>query len=169
MLCLASAAKVLPKSSRDRALASRRDKILKAIAFMIAGVESAIAFYSLCLYYLVCTIRETARFQIVRLITKSIDSNMNTVRKRIDEIPPMSEERAKELKSMSDKDIDYSDIPPLGEEFFKKAKLAQRKPKTEQISIRIDTEVLEWFRNHATGKGYQTLINDVLRTYVTHH
>lgn len=94
---------------------------------------------------------------------------MNTVRKRIDEIPPMSKERAEELKSMSDEDIDYSDIPPLDEEFFKKAKLVQRKPKTEQISIRIDTEVLEWFRNHATEKGYQTLINDVLRTYVMHH
>ena len=94
---------------------------------------------------------------------------MNTVRKHIDDIPPMSEERAEELKSMSDEDIDYSDIPPLDEEFFKKAKLVQRKPKTEQISIRIDTEVLEWFRNHATEKGYQTLINDVLRTYVIHH
>ena len=94
---------------------------------------------------------------------------MNTVRKQINELPLMSQERAEELKSMSDEDIDYSDIPPLDEEFFKKAKLVQRKPKTEQISIRIDTEVLEWFRNHATEKGYQTLINDVLRTYVTHH
>ena len=94
---------------------------------------------------------------------------MNTVRKQINELPLMSQERAEELKSMSDEDIDYSDIPPLDEDFFKKAKLVQRKPKTEQISIRIDTEVLEWFRNHATEKGYQTLINDVLRTYVTHH
>lgn len=94
---------------------------------------------------------------------------MNTARKHIDEIPPISKERAEELKSMTDEDIDYSDIPPLDEEFFKKAKLVQRKAKTEQISIRIDTEVLEWFRNHATEKGYQTLINDVLRTYVMHH
>ena len=68
---------------------------------------------------------------------------MNTVRKQIDEIPLMSKERAEELKSMSDEDFDYSDIPPLDEEFFKKAKLVQRKPKTEQISIRIDTEVLK--------------------------
>ena len=94
---------------------------------------------------------------------------MNTVRKQINEISLMSKERAEKIKSMSDEDIDYSDIPPLDEDFFKKAKLVQRKPKTEQISIRIDTEVLEWFRNHATEKGYQTLINDVLRTYVTHH
>jgi cellulose biosynthesis protein BcsQ len=94
---------------------------------------------------------------------------MSTVRKQRDEIPPMSEERAKELLAMSDDDIDYSDIPELDEEFFKNAKLVERKPRTEAISIRIDTEVLQWFKSHAKEKGYQTLINDVLRTYVNHH
>ena len=68
---------------------------------------------------------------------------MNTGRKQINKIPLMSKERAEELKSMSDEDIDYSDISPLDEDFFKKAKLVQRQPKTEQISIRIDTEVLK--------------------------
>ncbi len=81
----------------------------------------------------------------------------------------MSEERAKEIEAMSDEDIDYSDIPPLDEDFFKNAKRVLRKARTEQISIRIETEVLEWFRTHAKGKGYQTLINDVLRTYVKHN
>lgn len=94
---------------------------------------------------------------------------MTTMRKQRDEIPPMSEERAKELLAMSDDDIDYSDIPELDEEFFKDAKLVERKPRTEAISIRIDTEVLQWFKSHAKDKGYQTLINDVLRTYVHHH
>ena len=51
---------------------------------------------------------------------------MTTVRKHLDEIPSMSEERAKEIESMSDQDIDYSDIPPLDEEFFKKAKRVER-------------------------------------------
>ena len=88
---------------------------------------------------------------------------------QIDEIPTMSEKRAKEIETMSDEDIDYSDIPPLDEEFFKNAKLVKRKPRTEQISIRIDTEVWDWFRTHAQEKGYQTLINDVLRTYVSHN
>ncbi len=76
------------------------------------------------------------------------------------------EEREKQLLEMSDDEIDYSDIPPLDEDFFSHAKLVKRQPKTEQISIRIDTEVLEWFRSQ--GKGYQTLMNDVLRTYVSH-
>ena len=69
---------------------------------------------------------------------------------------------------MSDEGIDYSDIPPLDDEFFKNAKLVKRSPKIEQISIRVETEILEWFRSHAQEKGYQTLINDVLRTYVKH-
>ena len=95
---------------------------------------------------------------------------MTTIRKRRDEIPPMSKKRAEEIEAMSDDDIDYSDIPPLGEDFFKNAKLVERKPRTEQISIRIDTDVLEWFKQHAKEKkGYQTLINDVLRTYVQHN
>lgn len=84
--------------------------------------------------------------------------------------PDMSlEEREKKLLEMSDEDIDYSDIPPLDDEFFKNAKVVKRTPRTEQISIRIDTEVLEWFKNHAQEKGYQTMINDVLRTYVRHN
>lgn len=47
---------------------------------------------------------------------------MNIVHKNISEITPMSETRAKEIKAMPDEDIDFSDIPPLDEEFFKKAK-----------------------------------------------
>jgi uncharacterized protein (DUF4415 family) len=78
------------------------------------------------------------------------------------------EKRQKKFLAMSDEDIDYSDIPPLDDEFFKNAKLVKRSPKTEQISIRVETEILEWFRSHAQEKGYQTLINDVLRTYVKH-
>lgn len=82
------------------------------------------------------------------------------------------EERHRKLVNMSDEDIDYSDIPELDEAFFKNAKLVKRKPATEAISIRVDVDTLEWFRNYAKNhseiRGYQTLINDVLRTYVKH-
>lgn len=97
---------------------------------------------------------------------------MSTVHKQDNEIPPMSEERARELLAKKDEDIDFSDIPELDEAFFKNAKLVKRQPNTEAISIRVDTDTLEWFRttakNHPEIRGYQTLINDVLRTYVTH-
>ena len=34
----------------------------------------------------------------------------------------------------------------------------------EQIALRIDADVLRWFRSH--GKGYQTQINALLRAYM---
>ena len=37
-------------------------------------------------------------------------------------------------------------------------------PRKDHINIRIDHDVLEWFR--ATGRGYQTLMNNVLRAFV---
>ena len=40
-----------------------------------------------------------------------------------------------------------------------------------RITIRIDNEVLEWFRDrvHAAGGGsYQTLMNEALREYIQH-
>jgi uncharacterized protein (DUF4415 family) len=36
-------------------------------------------------------------------------------------------------------------------------------PRKEAISLRLDAEVLDWFR--AQGPGYQTRINAVLRAY----
>jgi uncharacterized protein (DUF4415 family) len=47
--------------------------------------------------------------------------------------------------------------------------LAQLSGKT-RITIRIDNEVLDWFRqrvNEAGGGNYQTLINDALRDYIS--
>lgn len=37
-------------------------------------------------------------------------------------------------------------------------------PRKDHINIRVDHDVLEWFRSN--GKGYQTLINNVLRAFV---
>ena len=61
---------------------------------------------------------------------------------------------------MKDSDIDYSDIPPLGDEFFEKAKVAWP-PMKKQLTIRLDTDVLDWLQ--ANGRGYQTRINRILR------
>jgi len=38
-------------------------------------------------------------------------------------------------------------------------------PKKEPVNLRIDSDVLDWFRQ--SGKGYQTRINNVLRAFVT--
>ncbi len=67
------------------------------------------------------------------------------------------------LETMSDAEIDFSDIPPLGEEFFKDGQLRLPRPKTT-VTMRLDADVLEWFKSK--GKGYQTRINAILRMYM---
>jgi uncharacterized protein (DUF4415 family) len=61
---------------------------------------------------------------------------------------------------MSDSDIDYSDIPPLGDEFFTKA-AGPWPPEKQQLTIRLDADVLAWLKSG--GRGYQTRINRILR------
>jgi uncharacterized protein (DUF4415 family) len=50
-----------------------------------------------------------------------------------------------------------------GEPDWTKAIIGIPAPK-DHINIRIDHDVLEWFR--ANGRGYQTLMNNVLRAFV---
>ena len=69
----------------------------------------------------------------------------------------------KEVGEVKDEDIDFSDIPELGDEFWKNAKVVEP-DRTEQVTLRIKRSVLDFFR--ASGKGYQTRINRVLETYV---
>jgi uncharacterized protein (DUF4415 family) len=63
---------------------------------------------------------------------------------------------------MTDTDIDYSDIPPLTDEFFTKATATTAWPPAKtQLTIRHDADVLAWLKAH--GRGYQTRINRILR------
>ena len=70
------------------------------------------------------------------------------------------------VDSLSDRGIDYSDIPELDKDFFKSATLVLPEPKTT-VTIRLDQRVLEWFK--AKGPGYQTRINALLRAYMEAH
>jgi uncharacterized protein (DUF4415 family) len=65
------------------------------------------------------------------------------------------------LAGMADSAIDYSDAPVMNAlppqihvgRFYR--------PLKQQISLRVDTDILAWFRSH--GKRYQTYMNAVLR------
>jgi uncharacterized protein (DUF4415 family) len=70
------------------------------------------------------------------------------------------------LAKMKDEDIDTSDIPPLDENFFKTA-IIQMPEKKDIITIRLDRPIINWFRSK--GKGYQTKINAILKTYIKAH
>lgn len=68
----------------------------------------------------------------------------------------------KRIDAMRDEDIDLSDSPELGPDFFANAILWPG-PK-RQITLRLDPDVLKFFRKQ--GRGYQTTINAVLRKYM---
>jgi uncharacterized protein (DUF4415 family) len=69
------------------------------------------------------------------------------------------------LELMEDEDIDYSDIPPLTEDFFEKATLRVPVTQAHQL-VQIDPDVLQWFQSQ--GGEYKALINSVLRHHIEH-
>ncbi len=77
----------------------------------------------------------------------------------------ISKKRLEEIQNISDSAINTSDIPELDERFWENAQMV--KPITKKaISIRLDSDVLDWFKKQ--GKGYQSIINTVLRSYINH-
>jgi uncharacterized protein (DUF4415 family) len=63
------------------------------------------------------------------------------------------------VDAMTDEDIDYSDIPELGDEFFEKAVFV---PAKKLVTMRLDADVLVWLKQN--GRGYQTRANKILRS-----
>ncbi|ESQ81981.1 hypothetical protein ABENE_21280 [Asticcacaulis benevestitus DSM 16100 = ATCC BAA-896] len=72
-----------------------------------------------------------------------------------------------EMKAVKDSDIDFSDIPEADANFWASAKLRMPdRPKTA-TNVRYDSDMLEWFK--AQGKGYQSRMNAVLRSFYEAH
>jgi uncharacterized protein (DUF4415 family) len=70
----------------------------------------------------------------------------------------------KRLAAIKDREIDTGDIAELDDDFFRDAEL--RVPPKQTVTIRLDADVLEWFKQQ--GQGYQTRINALLRLYMQH-
>ena len=67
---------------------------------------------------------------------------------------------------MSGEMIDTSDIPPLTDEFFAKAKWLMPVPSVT-IKVRVEPDVLEWYK--AQGDDYGFLMAAALRIYAEAH
>ena len=83
--------------------------------------------------------------------------------------PFSSEEREQlaKLQAMRDEDIDLSDIPELTEEQLSRGfRPGLHRPIKMPVTIRLDADVVGWFKEHAGDKPYQTEINRVLRQHV---
>ena len=74
------------------------------------------------------------------------------------------------LDALQDEDIDLSDMPEITPEMFAKAVVRRGlkpAPSKQQVTIRLDDDVLEWFR--AQYEGYHARINSLLRAYMEAH
>ena len=103
---------------------------------------------------------------------------MGIVRIKIDpnNLPKPDLEALARFDAIRDEDIDYSDIPDMGDADWSKAMtwdqlMAKMNAPKSSVTIRYDSDIIEWFKaNTGTdgkrGKGYQTAMNAVLRSYV---
>ncbi|HVY15267.1 MAG TPA: BrnA antitoxin family protein [Rhodopila sp.] len=67
---------------------------------------------------------------------------------------------------MPDEAIDTTDVPEVSG-WSGAVRRGLYRPRKEAITIRLDADVLAWFRSHTQdGKGYQSEINRVLRKHV---
>jgi uncharacterized protein (DUF4415 family) len=74
------------------------------------------------------------------------------------------------IRAMSEEEVEAAaagdpDALPLDQAFWREARVALPRPgRKKHTGLRIDEDVLAWFRAH--GPGYQTRMNAVLRAYV---
>jgi uncharacterized protein (DUF4415 family) len=75
------------------------------------------------------------------------------------------------VPAMTEEDIEAAakagpDAPPLDDEFWRTARVVIPPPR-KHTGIRIDADVLDWFRRQ--GRGWETRMNAVLRAYYEAH
>jgi len=78
--------------------------------------------------------------------------------------------RTTSRRSPSRKAINLSDIPEASPEAFARGlvrKGLEPVARKAQVTLRIDADVIEWFRGR--GRGYQTRINSVLKAFKDAH
>lgn len=92
----------------------------------------------------------------------------NTLRYSLDNLPKDSQTDWEHIKNMTESEIEAAaasdeDAQPTDEAFWANAEVVIPQPK-RAISLRVDSDVLEWFKSH--GSGYQTRMNAVLRAHM---
>lgn len=88
-------------------------------------------------------------------------------RSRAAETPPQGRVDLTRLGKMTEREIDRTSPPELANlpaDFWNEAEVIVP-PAKQAISLRVDQHVLAWFKRH--GPRYQTMMNAVLRAYVS--
>ena len=80
----------------------------------------------------------------------------------MNKIPNAIRQELAALAGKADEDIDFSDIPATSPDDWAGAVRGRfYRPVKQQLTVRIDADVLSWLRNG--GAGYQKRLNAILR------
>lgn len=80
---------------------------------------------------------------------------------------PEQQAQLVKLADLPDDQIDTGDIPEATPESWKHARRGTLfRPIKQPVTLRLDADVVSWFKAHAQDRGYQTEINRVLRRHV---
>ena len=82
-------------------------------------------------------------------------------------LSPEQLDQLAKLEALPDDQIDTVDIPEAPAENWIHARRGELyRPIKQPVTIRLDADILAWFKEHAANGGYQTEINRVLRRHV---
>ena len=81
-------------------------------------------------------------------------------------LPSDVQNQTRALEALPDDQIDTTDIPEVSD-WSGAGRGVFHRPLKQQITLRLDADIIAWFKAHARGGGgYQTDINGVLREHV---
>ena len=83
-------------------------------------------------------------------------------------LPPDLQAMTEALAALPDENIDLAEMPEATD-WSDAVRGKFYRPVKQQLTLRLDADVVHWFRTHALGGGYQTRINQALRSYVEQH
>lgn len=82
--------------------------------------------------------------------------------------PEQQEVEIEPLAALDEAAIDTSDAPEATD--WSKARRGRfYRPTKQSVTIRLDSDVVAWFKAQAREGGYQTSINQALREYMDEH
>ncbi len=82
-------------------------------------------------------------------------------------LEPELQDQLARLAALPDDRIDTADIPEASAAAWRHARRpGLYRPVKTPVTLRLDADVVTWFKEHAHGSGYQTEINRVLRRHV---
>lgn len=82
-----------------------------------------------------------------------------------DGVTPEIQANLDAIGQIRDEDIDLSDMPEVTD-WSNAVRGKFYRPVKQQLTLRLDADLIHWFKSHGGERGYQTRINAALRRVV---